>query len=260
MAHRIGAQPLMLSEMLIDEISFFDALKRAEAEDSKAHGIGTYGEKLLHKTLKYYFEPDESKHEIESYGSVADIRNEKEIIEIQTRSLSKLVPKLDRFLQKEQVTVVYPLIENKLICRINTETGESMPPRKSSKKGRLSTALAEISMIRQFVSHERLRVLVVTVDVIETRMMNEKKKIGRKRTAKINTVPTRINRIIELSCPEDYRQLLPTDLPQSFNATDFQNYTKLNRIESHGALMLLLQLGILTRSRKGSDAYIYSIN
>ena len=36
-------------------------------------GIGTLGERALHKILKLYFEPDQSCHEIEILGSVADI-------------------------------------------------------------------------------------------------------------------------------------------------------------------------------------------
>lgn len=251
---------LMRSEAMLDKTTFSVALNRAIGKVRDSEKIGTLGEKLLHRTLKYYFEPDESKHEIACFGSVADIRNEKGIIEIQTRSFSKLSPKLERFLPEERVTIVYPIIENKFICRINTETGESLTPRKSPKRGRVSDALAEISMIRRFVPDDRLTVLVIMVDLTETRMQNREIRVGRKRTSKLNAIPMGINRIISLDTPDDYRQLLPADMPQSFTAEEFEKLFGFKKINAHGALMLLLQLGILTRERKGREPYTYSLN
>ena len=94
------------------------ACSRAKSEGAEM-GIGTYGEKLLHRTLKYYFEPNSDFHEVAFNGSVADIKNGEGIIEIQTRSFEKLVPKLERFLCCSHVTVVYPIIERKRICRMD---------------------------------------------------------------------------------------------------------------------------------------------
>ena len=244
---------------MFDEVSFSYALKRALEKEKEDKGIGTLGEKLLHRTLKYYLEPDESCHEISCYGSVADIKNESGVIEIQTRSFVKLVPKLERFLERETVMVVYPIIINKVICRINTETGETLPARKSPKRGRLSDALAELSTIRRFIPHDRLKILIVTVDVTETRTIDKQIRVGRKKTSKINCIPTQINEMLLLSDSEDYRQLLPIGLPQSFTSFEFEKYSGLHNINAHSALMLLLQLGIITRERKGREPYIYSV-
>ena len=245
---------------MVDQLSFTVALERAVLNNQGSGGIGTFSEKLLHRTLKYYFEADEKNHEIEFLGSVADIKNENGIIEIQTGSFSKLVPKLERFLECAKVTVVYPIIENKTICRINTETGESKPPRKSAKKGRVSNALAEISMIRRFIPNDNLEILVVMVDVSETRMLYRKKKIGRKHTDKLNCIPTRINSIIKLNSVDDYRQLVPEGLSNQFTSQEFEKASGLRGIGAHGSLSLLMQLGILKRERHGRDPYIYSLN
>lgn len=240
-------------------MAFAIAVNRAVAIEAQSSGIGTLGEKMLHRALKYYLEPDEKNHEIPFLGSVADIKNEEGIIEIQTRSFNKLIPKLKRFLPEERVTVVCPIIQNRMICRIDTETGESLTPKKSSKKGKPSDALGEISMIRRFIPHENLTVLIALLDATETRMLNGKIRVGRKKTAKINCVPTSINSFIQLKEPEDYRLLLPSVLPDSFTAEEFERYYGLRGINSHGALMLLMQLGILSRERKGREAYVYSI-
>ena len=245
---------------MADQVFLDIALDSASVLANGYSGIGTLGEKTLHRTLKYYFEPDESKHEIEFLGHVADIMNEDGIVEIQTASFDRLIPKLEHFLQTTRVRVVYPIVANRYICRIDTESGESNSPRKSSKKGRASDALIGLSVIRRFIPHPNLSILVVLVDATETRMLGGTKKVGRKRTEKIDCIPTKINSIIFLDNPKDYFSLLPDNLPKEFSAKDFEKCAKIRGISSHGALMLLLKLGVLTRDKKGGRSYIYSIN
>lgn len=244
--------------MIMLDMSLFPAARdKAIATSDGQGGIGTYGERLVHKSLKYFLEPDDDNHEVAIYGSVADIRNEKGIFEIQTRSFNKLLPKLERFLLEERVTVVCPIIENKYIVRTDTETGESTPPRRSPKRGRPSDALAEISMIRRFIPNDNLTVLVMMLDADEIRMMKGRTRIGRKTTSKINTIPISLNSIIELKTAADYRALLPDGLSDGFTQLEFESISGLRRISAHGALMLLLQLGIITRERQGREAYKY---
>ena len=232
----------------------------ADIDATSKGGIGTLSEKLIHRTLKYYFEPDSSKHEIESYGVVADIKNDSGIIEIQTRSFEKLLPKLELFLANNQVTVVHPIIEKRMICRVNEETGEILPPRKSSKIGRPIDALPELAKISGFLSHENLKILLVFLDATETRMIRKKKKVGRHKTDKIDASPTSINSIIELKSYADYPALLPENLPQTFTSSEFGRICRLKSIGLHNSLKFLTKIGVLTRERKGGRAFIYTIN
>ena len=243
---------------MIDCERFEIAIERARvcASDS---GIGSLGEKHLHRSLKYYFEPDESFHELEFLNSVADIKNGQGIIEIQTRSFNKLVSKLERFLPNESVTVVYPIIEEKTICKIDTVTGESLPCKKSPKKGKASDALTEISQIRRFIPNENLTIKLVFVNAVETRMLNGKKQVGRKKTSKIDCIPTAINSIVDLCEPQDFAFLLPLGLPEKFTAAEFEKLSRIRGIALHNSLMLLLQLGIVSREKGDGRAYIYSI-
>ncbi len=245
---------------MVDRLAFAIAINRAAIGSEQQNGIGTFSEKNVHRTLKYYFEPDESKHEINYMGSVADIRNEEGIIEIQTRSFGNLIPKLERFLDNDRVTVVYPIIENRTIFRFDPESGETKTPRKSRKKGRHSDALAEIALIRRFIPHKNLRILLVLIDATETRLLSGRMKVGRKRTEKINCIPTSLNSVVSLEKESDYYLLLPEGLPESFSSYEFERISGLKHIGSHGALMLLMQLGILSRRRGDGRSYIYSIN
>ncbi len=243
---------------MIDKVKFDEAINRALAYGNEGK-IGTLGEKKLHRVLKYYFEPDESKHESSFLGVVADIRNEQGIIEIQTRAFDKLLPKLDKFLSSEKVTVIYPVVERKTICRINTETGETVSVRKSPKMGKATDALPELAKIRSYLLHPNLSVLLVFLDATETRMENGKIKIGRKTTTKIDCIPTAINSILPLCGAEDYSAVLPRGLPREFTSAQFERITGLHAIDKHNSLILLLELGILVREKNNGRAFVYSI-
>lgn len=244
---------------MINSDKFLQAKNLATAECSEG-GIGTYSEKMLHRTLKFYFEPDSTNHEIEFQGSVADIKNDEGIVEIQTRSFNRLVPKLEKFLPLEKVRVVYPIIEHKTICRINEETGESLAPKRSPKKGSGLDALAEFSEIARFIPHENLSILVVFLDAVETRFLNGKVKVGRQKTAKIDAIPTALNSIVEFEDPKDFAKLLPTKIPAEFTSAQFERITHLHGIKLHNSLMFLIKMGILTREKRGGRAYIYMLN
>ena len=214
---------------------------------------------MMHRVLKFYFDKDSSKHEIDYLGYVADILNEEGIIEIQTSSFSKLVPKLQCFLEQNKVRVVYPIVERKNIIKIDRSSGESFPSRKSPKQGHPWDALYEISCIRDLLPNENLTVTVVFLDAIETRMKQGSRKVGRKRTEKIDILPTKINSIIDLHNPKDYLSLLPEKLPPEFTASEFEKHTKIKGIRKQGALMLLLKLGVLDREKGDGRAYVYSL-
>ena len=96
------------------DLRFSEAYARVIGEKCADTGIGTLGEKAIHKTLKLYYEPDESKHEIEVLGSVADVLSENGIIEVQSSNFKYLVPKLEKFLPQYPVTVVYPIVARKI--------------------------------------------------------------------------------------------------------------------------------------------------
>ena len=68
--------------------------------------IGTMSESILHHCLKNYVDENVDNHEVFIENYFADIQNSNEITEIQTKSLYKLKPKLNAFLENYDVCVV----------------------------------------------------------------------------------------------------------------------------------------------------------
>jgi hypothetical protein len=98
-----------------DPERFIETKETVLATEREQNGIGTLGEKSLHRILKSYYEPLGALHEQKLGRYVADILNEDGVIEIQTRSLSAMRKKLEAFLEVTHVTVVHPVVHNKWV-------------------------------------------------------------------------------------------------------------------------------------------------
>ena len=60
--------------------AFREACEKVIGKECEKSGIGTLGEKTLHAILKWYYEPDSSKHETRIGPFVADIVTDSGII------------------------------------------------------------------------------------------------------------------------------------------------------------------------------------
>lgn len=217
-------------------------------------GIGTLGEKTLHRILKYTFEPDDTRHEVPVLGSVADIRNGEGIFEIQTRSFEHLVPKLEKFLPEYRTTVIYPLPHEKILHTVDSETGEVGKGRKSPKKCKVYDAFWELYKIRRFLSHPNFCLAILFLDVDEYR-----KKAGNRRgSERVERIPTRLADAVSFSCPEDYaRAFLPESLAETFTVRDYAGATGIKPRYAALGISVLSSLGLLFRNGKSGKAYLY---
>lgn len=97
----------------MDEKKFEAARNKIIGKTLKRDGIGTLKEKTVHAVLKNYYAPDEKMHEVPVGNYVADIYTGNAIMEIQNGNFYKIRTKLDAFLEKYPVTIVYPIPHNK---------------------------------------------------------------------------------------------------------------------------------------------------
>ena len=127
----------------IDHKLFSEACNKMIGSLQGQNGIGTLREKTIHSVLKYYYAPNLSYHEVKIGTYVADICIDGEIFEVQTRNFNTMRNKLDFFLQKHDVTIIYPVAHKKWLSWLNPETGES-PIRENLQK--------QVLFIRLFLS------------------------------------------------------------------------------------------------------------
>lgn len=237
-----------------------ERLEQARArvtDDRIREGIGTLGEKTLHAVLKYYYQSDESFHEQKIGRYYADIATPAGVIEIQTRGFDRLRKKLEAFLAVGEVTVVYPVPAIKYLVWINHETGEMSKPHKSPKRGNIYAALNELPYLGELLLHPGLSFRVLLLDITEYRTLNGWSKDKKKGSTRFERIPEAISHEYCLSGLFDFQALVPQSLPAAFCAKDFQRAAGLSPRQTSFGLSMLIKLGLLVRTGKKGNAYIY---
>ncbi len=243
---------------MINEERFLEAKKRAELVIENKSNIGTLGEKILHRTLKLYYEPRRELHEAAHLGIVADIKNEEGITEIQTGSFAPLLPKLKRLLPTERVTVVCPIIKEKRLFWVDPETGETAEPKRSPKKGKFSDALPELSKLSGLLFSDNLTVRLLLLSADEYKLLDGYGKDKKKKSTKIERVPTSLIEEYDIKSLKDLKGILPI-LPTPFSAKDFNKATSLKRRKAFFSLKFLENSGVIERCGKSGNAYLYKL-
>ena len=111
--------------------------------------FSTINESSLHKELKnLYCLKYNGKTEVSCEGHVYDIlTKDNSAIEIQTKNLRQLLPKIDDALEKgHKVTVVHPVVITKTIKTYNLEN-KCISSKKSPKKGHIYDLFRELTGI-----------------------------------------------------------------------------------------------------------------
>ncbi len=241
----------------LDETSFAAACRAVQETGRADQGVGTLGEKTLHAVLKRMIEPDMSRHEVKLGRYTADILNERGVFEVQTRSLHKLKPKLAALLPYYPVTVVAPVVENKWLLTMDPETGELTGRRKSPKREKPADVLPALVYLKAFLQDPHFSLLLVRLEGEELRRVT-----GRKRhpVERMEFAPTRFLGAVRLRSAEDYADLLPEELSETFTAEELGKAMGIRKGDRSAAASVLCCLGTIEQRGKRGRAYLYARN
>lgn len=207
-------------------------------DTSSIKGIGTYKEKTLHKVIKNYYEKDPQKQEIKVEGYICDIVKEDEIIEVQTRSLNKLVNKLDVLLKNHKVKVVYPISHIKYLSWL--EDGEIKSTRKSPKVGTIYDIAKELYKIKWFLNNPNLELTILLIDLVEYRNLDGYSKDKKRGSTRFDRVPVELFDEIVI---KDYSVFVPFD--DAFTSKDYAKKIKENISRAQTLLTILQYLKVV---------------
>ena len=217
-------------------------------------GIGTYGEKTLHREIKWYIEPSGQYHEVPVGGYIADIRTEYGITEIQTQSFNRLYGKLSALLPEHAVTLVYPIAREKLIVWTDAESGVAVRTRRSPKRGSFYDAFRELYRIKTLLTDCNLKLRLVLADVSERRSAGS----NRKGYKKIDTQIRAVCDELYIDGSDDYQKLIPDALGEQFTSGGYAVATGLSKRNSGVALNVLHYVGAVRRVGKSGRFILYS--
>jgi len=225
--------------------------------------INTYNESSLHNTLKlYYAEKYNGQTEVEAEGHIYDILCEDgQVIEIQTKNLSKLADKIKDALAKgHKVTLVYPLVYRTRIITTDEE-GKPVSNRLSPKKGNIYDILRELTGLTEILLKRNFTLEVITINMIEHRVRTpapvqttNKTRRHKKNWLKVNKRLDELLETKQFKSKKDYIALLPKELPQEFCAKDLN----LPRY-AHILLWVLSRLPVIEMTSKKGRSFYYKI-
>ncbi len=234
----------------------------------------TLNESSLHHTLKIlYQELYEGEIEVKKDGYVYDIITKKgNIIEIQTKNLSKLLPKILATIKNgRNIKLVHPIVISKII-ETKDKNGNIISKRKSSKKGCIYDIFNELTGIYSVLLNPKFSLEIVEIQMTEERELQEKpvQSQNKKRRFRQNWLKTnkRLENIINtrrFSNAYDYISLLP-ELPKEFCASDLKNTLEKNkdipkRISKnpHIILWVLNHIELIEKTEKKGRSIYYKI-
>lgn len=222
-------------------------------------GIGMLSEKKLHAVIKYYIDTDGDHHEIPVDRYVADIFHDERITEIQTAHMDAMRAKLAFFLTRYQVRIVYPIPAHKWVIWIDPQTGEILSRRRSPLRGSFYHAFRELYRIRSSLSHPNLSFELLLIDMDEYRLLDGWSRDKKRGSHRYERIPLYLRDRMVLTCPQDYRQLVPEGLPEPFTSADFAKAAHFPKKGISTVLLLMTELGVLERIGKKKNSYLYRI-
>ena len=181
-----------------------------------APGIGQLAERSLHNALKEYLRRPGDRVEVKLGRYVIDLVRDDLLIEVQTRHLYALRPKLRRLLDDgRRIHLVHPLAAEKWIVR-EAADGGPVSRRKSPRRATVYDLFSELVRIPDLVVHPNLTLEALLIQQEDVWRDDGQ---GSWRRGHWSVVDRRLLGVVSshvFARPADFLALLPADLPKPF--------------------------------------------
>lgn len=229
------------------------------SREKESNGFGTLQEKTIHEVIKDFYCYDHDYQEQKRGRYIADIAIGDDIWEIQTRAFNKLRGKLDAFLKKYHVTVIYPVPVEKKVYWLDQETGAVTGGRRSPRKGSAYDVFWELYKIRPYLQDRNLSVHIFLMDMEEYKLLNGWSRDRKRGASRYDRLPGRLRDIVRLENRRDYLYFLPEDLPVEFTSLDLAKHAHIPRDTAQTCLLILRDLEIVELIGKKERSNLHRI-
>lgn len=223
-----------------------------------SNSIGTLRESSFHSALKHWYkEPgDKIEESIDNY--IIDIVRDDLLIEIQTRNFSSIRKKLEKLTESYKVRLVYPIVRDKIIVKMDARGNKVINMRTSPNHGTYYDIFEELIRIPHLVPKMNFTIEVVLVQIKEFRKNDGK---GSRRRRGWSIYDRKLVNILERKLfytPIDFLMLKPISLKTPFTnaelAISLEKSVRLAQKMSY----CLKKMGILKVIGKQGNAHLLS--
>ena len=221
-------------------------------------GIGQLSERSLHAALKEYLRQPGDALEVKLGRYVIDIVRGDLLIEIQTRHLYALRPKLRRLLDDgHPIRLVHPLPAERWIVREARDGRQTR--RKSPKRAAVGDIFEELVRIPDLAGHSNLTVEALLVREEQLWRDDGQGSWRRERWSLIDRRLLGVEGSAVLAGPADYLALLPPDLPEPFSNADLAAALPCAPALAGKVTYALRAMGLLAAAGKRGRANLYRV-
>lgn len=217
--------------------------------------IETLNENSLHNKLKSIYCPPDAKKECIVGRYVCDILcDDNRIIEIQTCNFRNMKKKLEELLRNHIVEIVYPISVNTYIRTLDNN-GNEKGIHLSPLHGSIFQICREISTIKHLINEKNLKIRVVYVESVTTKIDDKK---GRSRYKKPRIVEKDLSKIINEEFYENTTELLSSilsRLPETFTTENIEKQGYKRR--SNYVIWFFKKLNMITEIGKLGTRKLY---
>jgi len=221
--------------------------------------INLMNEKPLHAALKeWYCQPgDEVETAVDGY--IIDIVRGNLLIEIQTRNFAALKRKITRLVEQYPVRLVYPVVQEKWIIRVE-EDGCHSGRRKSPKRGVAADVFKELVSFPGLLSNGNFSLELLFVRAEEVRNRNVKRGWRKKEwvTSELRLLEV-VDRLV-LETPADFATMIPGSIMEPFTTADLAHAIGRSRQFAQRMAYCLRMTGCLIATGKQGNAVLYQRN
>ncbi len=220
-------------------------------------GIGQLAERSLHAALKEHLGQPGDRFEVKLGRYVIDIIRDDLLIEIQTRHLYALRPKLLRLLADHPIRLVHPLPAERWIVREDAD-GRALTRRRSPKHAAACDIFSELVRIPDLAAHPNLTLEALLIREEQVWRDDGQGSWRRGRWSLIDTRLLGVAGSAIFTRPADYLALLPP-LPETFTNADLAGARGWNSHLAGKATYALRAMGLLGPAGKRGRANLFTI-
>ncbi len=230
-----------------------------ETADKPTPGIGQLAERSLHAALKEYLRRPGDELEVKLGRYVIDIVRDDLLIEVQTRHLYALRPKLRRLLDDgRRIHLVHPLPAERWIVREDA-AGRLVSRRKSPRHAVVHDIFTELVRLPDLAIHPNLMLEVLLIQ--EEQLWRDDGQ-GSWRRGHWSLVDRRLLGVAAsrvFAGPGDYLALLPPGLPAAFTNADLAATLPCPAALAGKATYALRAMGVLAAVGKRGRAQLFAL-
>lgn len=222
-------------------------------------GINLYSEHSLHASLKRYLARSGDRLEAKVDGKVVDlVRADGELVEVQTRGLSKIEPKVLALASGgHRVRVVHPIVAEKIIRRLHPETEELVSTRKSPKRCDLFDLFEELAQAPGLIASRNVTVEAILVRTAEVKLRDGSGSWRRRGDRTVDRELLEVLSSRSFRTRSQWLALIPRSLPQPWSSHSLGESLGIEADRARKILYCLARAGLLVEAGKDGRRKLY---